>query len=78
MMITIVMSKSSQNKKNQTKTDQEVKPPNSLLVPGCRFSFPRRNVEIGGARRKRKVYKCGICGQPGHTSPRCPLGLFKS
>ena len=41
----------------QAGVDQEVKPPNSLLVPGCRFSFPRRNVEIGGARRKRKVYK---------------------
>ena len=53
-------------------------PPDNMLLPGAHEVHPRRHVDLPGAKRTRKKYKCSLCGNTDHTAPRCPKSLNKS
>ena len=56
----------------QSGIEEEILPPPNLLAAGRPKTYPRNNTEFG-APRKKKQYKCRICGKKGHTAPRCPM-----
>lgn len=53
-------------------------PPDNLLIAGASPTHPRRAVEMPGARRKRKKYRCSLCGATDHTAPRCPKSTLNA
>ena len=66
---------------HQNDTNEEILPPNNLLIPGAPKTHPRKNVDQlhdnikihgSGAPRIKKQYRCSICHSTNHTAPRCP------
>ena len=55
---------------HQNDTNEEILPPNNLLIPGAPKTHPRKNVDQlhdkikihgSGAPRIKKQYRCSIC-----------------
>lgn len=53
--------------------EKPILPPKNLLIAGAPYMHPRNNVDRkSGTPRKKKKYKCSLCGSEDHTAPRCP------